>query len=197
MSVNELGDQYILMGPYVEFKAKQEVEEEDFPYHHPLGQAVEKARQKGYKVRASENVIMQLRLWTLFPIFSYSRSVPNIVMSSLQMLMFPSLTKKNLFFKLHLFCASFCMLLCRGDHTKCSCKTISCPGINLALQRLLYIRSRYGTSKVLSVSYCTNTTLVTSYSELNPCLAPREARLSACYAWNFAALVLNFRRVVL
>ncbi len=47
MSVNELGDQYVLLGPWVEWKAKQEVEEEDFPYHHPLGQAVERARQKG------------------------------------------------------------------------------------------------------------------------------------------------------
>ncbi len=50
MSCNELGDQYVLLGPWVEWKAKQEVEEEDFPYHHPLGQAVERARQKGYKV---------------------------------------------------------------------------------------------------------------------------------------------------
>ncbi len=50
MSVNELGDQYVLLGPWVEWKAKQEVEEEDFPYHHPLGQAVERARQKGYKI---------------------------------------------------------------------------------------------------------------------------------------------------
>ena len=38
VSVNELGDQYILLGPYVEQKARQEVEEEDFPFHHPLGQ---------------------------------------------------------------------------------------------------------------------------------------------------------------
>ncbi len=49
VSVNELGDQYILLGPYVEMKAKQEVEEEDFPFHHPLGQAVDRARQKGYR----------------------------------------------------------------------------------------------------------------------------------------------------
>ena len=62
VSVNELGDQYILLGPYVEFKAKQEVEEEDFPYHHPLGQAVEKARQKGYKV--CQNRPQTAQLWT-------------------------------------------------------------------------------------------------------------------------------------
>ena len=49
-SVNELGDQYVLLGPYVEMKAKQEVEEDDFPYHHPLGQAVENMRERGYKV---------------------------------------------------------------------------------------------------------------------------------------------------
>ena len=39
-SVNELGDQYVLLGPYVELKAKQEIEEDDFPYHHPLGQVI-------------------------------------------------------------------------------------------------------------------------------------------------------------
>jgi hypothetical protein len=38
VSVNELGDQYVLLGPYFEQKARQEVEEEDFPFHHPLGQ---------------------------------------------------------------------------------------------------------------------------------------------------------------
>ena len=42
VSVNELGDQYILLGPYVEMKARQEIEEEDFPFHHPLGQAVDR-----------------------------------------------------------------------------------------------------------------------------------------------------------
>ncbi len=47
VSVSELGEQYVLLGPYVEAKAKQEVEEEDFPYHHPLGQAVERCREKG------------------------------------------------------------------------------------------------------------------------------------------------------
>ena len=36
--MNELGDQYILLGPYFEQKARQEIEEEDFPFHHPLGQ---------------------------------------------------------------------------------------------------------------------------------------------------------------
>lgn len=36
-SVNEMGDQYVCIGPYVEMKARAEVEEEDFPPHHPLG----------------------------------------------------------------------------------------------------------------------------------------------------------------
>jgi len=50
VSVNELGDQYILLGPYKEFHAKQEVEEEDFSPAHPLGMAVESQREKGYKI---------------------------------------------------------------------------------------------------------------------------------------------------
>ena len=36
-SVNEMGEQYICIGPYMEMKARAEVEEEDFPPHHPLG----------------------------------------------------------------------------------------------------------------------------------------------------------------
>jgi len=50
VSVSELGDQYILLGPYKEFHARQEVEEEDFPPYHPLGQAVESQRKCGYKI---------------------------------------------------------------------------------------------------------------------------------------------------
>jgi len=49
-SVNEMGDQYVCIGPYVEMKARAEIEEEDFPPHHPLGQAVARSRQKGYQV---------------------------------------------------------------------------------------------------------------------------------------------------
>ena len=40
VSVKEMGDQYICVGPYVEMKARAEVEEEDFPLHHPLGKNV-------------------------------------------------------------------------------------------------------------------------------------------------------------
>ena len=42
VSISELGDQYVLLGPYFEMKARAEVEEEDFPFHHPLGQAVDR-----------------------------------------------------------------------------------------------------------------------------------------------------------
>lgn len=50
VSVQELGDQYILLGPYKEMHARQEVEEEDFSPNHPLGQAVRSQREKGYRV---------------------------------------------------------------------------------------------------------------------------------------------------
>jgi len=50
VSVNELGDQYILLGPYKEMHARQEVEEEEFSPTHPLGQAVNSQREKGYKI---------------------------------------------------------------------------------------------------------------------------------------------------
>ena len=33
-----MGDQYVCVGPYVEMKARAEIEEEDFPPHHPLGE---------------------------------------------------------------------------------------------------------------------------------------------------------------
>jgi len=50
VTVNELGDQYILLGPYKEFHARQEVEEEDFSPAHPLGQAVESQRERGFRI---------------------------------------------------------------------------------------------------------------------------------------------------
>lgn len=49
-SVNEMGDQYVCVGPYFEAKARAEIEEEDFPPHHPLGQAVGRMRERGYRV---------------------------------------------------------------------------------------------------------------------------------------------------
>jgi len=51
VSVNEMGDQYILLGPYKEYHARQEIEEEDFPQYHPLGQAVDSQREThGYRI---------------------------------------------------------------------------------------------------------------------------------------------------
>lgn len=51
VSVTEMGDQYILLGPYKEFHARQEIEEEDFPTYHPLGRAVDSQREThGYKI---------------------------------------------------------------------------------------------------------------------------------------------------
>eukprot|EP00096_Caligus_rogercresseyi_P011872 TRINITY_DN4821_c0_g1_i1.p1 TRINITY_DN4821_c0_g1~~TRINITY_DN4821_c0_g1_i1.p1 ORF type:complete len:697 (-),score=200.93 TRINITY_DN4821_c0_g1_i1:731-2821(-) len=50
ITVSELGDQYALLGPYFEDKAKTEIEEQEFELHHPLGQAVEQMRQRGYNV---------------------------------------------------------------------------------------------------------------------------------------------------
>ena len=35
-----MGDQYVCIGPYVEMKARAEIEEEDFPPHHPLGKSI-------------------------------------------------------------------------------------------------------------------------------------------------------------
>ena len=35
-----MGDQYVCIGPYVEMKARAEIEEEDFPPHHPLGKTI-------------------------------------------------------------------------------------------------------------------------------------------------------------
>jgi len=50
VSVGELGDQYVLMGPYKECQASQEIELEEFPPNHPLGQAVESQRSRGYNI---------------------------------------------------------------------------------------------------------------------------------------------------
>jgi glycogen(starch) synthase len=49
-SVEELGDHYILIGPYKEFCAKQEVETFELPEGSPLYTAVQKLRDSGFKV---------------------------------------------------------------------------------------------------------------------------------------------------
>lgn len=50
-SVEELGDRYILVGPYKELYAKQEVETFELPVGSPLGKAVQKLRDIGFKVK--------------------------------------------------------------------------------------------------------------------------------------------------
>jgi glycogen(starch) synthase len=50
VSVAELGDQYVLLGPYKEVHARQEVEEEEPSPAHPLGQAIASQRDKGYRI---------------------------------------------------------------------------------------------------------------------------------------------------
>lgn len=51
VSTEEMGDQYVLLGPYKERSARTEVEEMDFPVGQPLHQAVIKLRENGYKVK--------------------------------------------------------------------------------------------------------------------------------------------------
>jgi len=48
--VEELGDHYILLGPYKELCAKQEVETFELPPGTPLSIAVQKLRDRGFKV---------------------------------------------------------------------------------------------------------------------------------------------------
>lgn len=50
VSTEEMGEQYVLMGPYKERSARTEVEELEFPNGSPLNEAVNKMRDKGYKV---------------------------------------------------------------------------------------------------------------------------------------------------
>lgn len=49
-SVEELGDHYILIGPYKELCARQEVEIFELPQGTPLAIAVQKLRDRGFKV---------------------------------------------------------------------------------------------------------------------------------------------------
>lgn len=56
-SVEELGDRYILLGPYKEVCARQEVETFEFPPDSPLGIAVQKLRERGYKVLSNLHCI--------------------------------------------------------------------------------------------------------------------------------------------
>lgn len=49
-SVDELGDHYVLIGPYKEMCARQEVETFELPAGTPLAIAVQKLRDLGFKV---------------------------------------------------------------------------------------------------------------------------------------------------
>ncbi|XP_050728294.1 glycogen [starch] synthase-like [Eriocheir sinensis] len=49
-SVEELGDQYILLGPYKETSVRTEVEVGEFPSHSPLTSAVNNLRAQGWRV---------------------------------------------------------------------------------------------------------------------------------------------------
>lgn len=50
VSTEELGNQYVLLGPYKEQCARTEVEETEFPFDSPLYKAVSIMRDQGYKV---------------------------------------------------------------------------------------------------------------------------------------------------
>lgn len=50
VSTEEMGEQYILLGPYKERSARTEVEEMDFPSGSPLNIAINKMRELGFKV---------------------------------------------------------------------------------------------------------------------------------------------------
>lgn len=55
VSVEEMGDQYCLIGPYKEYCARTEVEEVEFPHENPLYQAVQALRDQGFKVSFKES----------------------------------------------------------------------------------------------------------------------------------------------
>lgn len=56
VSVEEMGDQYCLIGPYKETSARTEVEEADFPRNSPLNIAVQILRDQGFKVSLDDVV---------------------------------------------------------------------------------------------------------------------------------------------
>lgn len=50
VSMEEMGDRYVLLGPYKELCARQEVETREPPKGSPLATAVQKLRDIGFKV---------------------------------------------------------------------------------------------------------------------------------------------------
>lgn len=54
ISTEELGNQYVLCGPYKEQIARQEVEDLEFPHDSPLQKAVTFMRNLGFKVLVNQ-----------------------------------------------------------------------------------------------------------------------------------------------
>lgn len=69
-SVEELGDHYILIGPYKELCARQEVETFELPAGTPLAIAVQKLRDRGFKVVTGNWLVDGNPLLVLFDIGS-------------------------------------------------------------------------------------------------------------------------------
>ena len=69
-SVDELGDHYILIGPYKELCARQEVETFELPPGSPLAIAVQKLRDRGFKVKFQVmlffHLVLQIIQFVLF-----------------------------------------------------------------------------------------------------------------------------------
>jgi len=71
-SVDELGDRYILLGPYKEMCARQEVETFELPKDTPLGIAVQKLRDIGFRVVTGNWLVDGNPLIVLFDVTSAS-----------------------------------------------------------------------------------------------------------------------------
>lgn len=56
ISTEELGSQYVLMGPYKEHCARTEVEEIEFAYGSPLQKTVSFMRDHGFQVSVKVNI---------------------------------------------------------------------------------------------------------------------------------------------
>ncbi|CAL4209449.1 unnamed protein product [Meganyctiphanes norvegica] len=74
-SVEELGDQYVLLGPYKEASARTEVELAEFAYDSPLTATISKLRAKGWKVHPGRWLVDGNPQIILFDIGSASPSL--------------------------------------------------------------------------------------------------------------------------
>ncbi|XP_065220843.1 glycogen [starch] synthase [Planococcus citri] len=70
VSTEELGNQYVLLGPYKEHCARTEVEETEFPFDSPLYKAVSIMRDQGYKIHTGTWLVDGNPLVILFDIGS-------------------------------------------------------------------------------------------------------------------------------